>query len=92
MRCGMKKPRALTVRRYVARLNDPNKYLTSFPGVAFTDNIGVIDLSKILLKKMHTRWSRHAYVQGFDCEYINFKRDVICLSVWKSLSPFMKVW
>ena len=74
MRCGMKKPRALTVRRYVARLNDPNKYLTSFPGVAFTDNIGVIDLSKILLNSMANSWSKQAYVKGFDFESITFKK------------------
>ena len=41
MSCGMKKPRALTVRRYVERLVDLNEYLASFPEATFNDKISV---------------------------------------------------
>ena len=71
MRRGIKKPRSLTVRRYTARLIDLNEYLASFPRAALTDNIGVTKLNEILLNSMPNSWSKQAYVQGFDCEYIN---------------------
>ena len=40
------------------------------------DNINVTELNKILLNSMHNSWSRHAYVQVFDCEYSTFKQAV----------------
>ena len=72
MRRGMKKPRSLTVRRYLARLIDLNDYLKSFTGANFTDKIGITKLNQILLKIMPSIWSNHAYAQGFDCESNNF--------------------
>ena len=45
MRRGMKNPRALTVRRYAARLLGINDYLESFLGATLNDKIGVIKLN-----------------------------------------------
>ena len=76
MRLGMKKPRALTVRSYVARLIDLNDYLASFPGATLNDNIGITKLNKILLNGISNSWYRQAYVKGFDCESITFNKAV----------------
>ena len=46
MRHGVKKPRALTVRRYTARLIDLNEYLASFPEATLNDKIGVTEQKK----------------------------------------------
>ena len=40
------------------------------------DKIDVNELNEILPNSIPNRWSRQAYVQGFDCEYINFKKAV----------------
>ena len=40
------------------------------------DKIGVTKLNEILLNSIPRSWSRQAYVQGFDCESITFKKDV----------------
>ena len=72
----MKKPQSLTVRRHAARLIDLNDYLASFPGATLTDKIGVTELNEILIKSMPNRWYKQAYVQGFDCESITFKKAV----------------
>ena len=53
-----------------------------------TDNISVTKLSEILLNSMSNSWSKHAYIQGFDCEYITFKRDVNmfeCMEISESI-------
>ena len=70
------KPRALTVRRYAARLIDLNDYLASFLGETLNDNIGVTKLKENLLNSTPNSWSRQAYVQGFGCESINLKKAV----------------
>ena len=70
MRRGMKKMRSLTVRRYAARLIDLKEYLASFPGENLTDKTGITELNEILLNIMPNIWSKQAYVQGFDCEFI----------------------
>ena len=76
MSCGMKKPRALTVRRYVERLVDLNEYLASFPGETLNEKIVATKLNEIQRNSMLTRWSRNVYVQGFDYESITFKKAV----------------
>ena len=76
MRRGMKKPRSLTVRCYAARLIDLNEYLALFPGATLTLKIGVTELNEILLNSMTNSWSNKDYVQGFDCESINFLKAV----------------
>ena len=91
MRRGMKKKHALTVRRYAARLIDLNEYLASFLGANLNDNTGAEELNKIPPNSMHNSWYIQAYVQSFDCEYINFIKLLICLSVWKLPSLFTKV-
>ena len=68
--------RSLRVRHYAARLVDLNKYLTSFPGVTLSNEIGVTELDEILLNMIPNRQSKQAYVQGFDFEYISFKEAV----------------
>ena len=74
MRRGMKKLRDLKVRRYVVRLIDLNEYLALFTRATLSDDIVVTELDKILFKSMPNIWSKHAYVQGCDCEYISFKK------------------
>ena len=70
------KPRGLKVRLYVAFLIGLNKYLDSFPGATLSDKIGVTELNEILLNSMPNSWYNQAYVQGFDCGYISFKKAV----------------
>ena len=72
----MKEPYSLTARQYVAYLIDLNEYLASLLGATLTDNIGVTELNQIFLNSMPIRWSKQAYVQGFDCESIIFKKAV----------------
>ena len=74
MRRGMKKLHSLNVKRYEARLIGLNKYLASFPRATLTDEISVTKLDEILLNSMPNSWSRHVYVQGFDCESVTFKK------------------
>ena len=76
MRRGMKKSRDLTVIFYVTRLIDINQYLASFPGATLNDKIDRTELNEILLNSMPNSWSRQAYVQGFDCKSITFKKSV----------------
>ena len=47
--------RSLRVRHYAARLVDLNKYLTSFPGVTLSNEIGVTELDEILLNIIPNR-------------------------------------
>ena len=77
MRCGIKKPRALTVRRYAARLIDLQEYLAFIPRENLNDKINITALNKILLNIIPNSWYIHAYVPSFDWEYINFKKAVI---------------
>ena len=76
MRRVMKKPRAITVRRYAARLIDLNEYLAPFTGATLNYKIGVTELNEIFINIMPNSWSRQAYVQGFDCEFITLKKAV----------------
>ena len=76
MRHGTKNPRGLAVRHYAARLIDLNEHLASFLGAIFSGKIGITELNDILLNSMHNSWSKQAYVQGFECEYISFKKSV----------------
>ena len=55
---------------------DLNEYLASFPGAALADKIYVTELNDIILNSMPGRWSKQAYVQGLDCEYILLKKTV----------------
>ena len=41
MRRGMKKPRSLTIRKYVESLIGLNEYLAYFPGATFNDKISI---------------------------------------------------
>ena len=68
------KPCTLSVRCYVARLIDLHEYLASFPGANLNDNIVVSKINGILLNSIPNICSRQAYVQGFGCETINFKK------------------
>ena len=73
---GMKKLRALTTRRYAARLIGIYEYLASFPGETLTDKIGITDLNKNLPKIMPNSWSKQTNLKGFYCESITFKKAV----------------
>ena len=54
---------------------DLNEYFASFPGVKLTDKIGMTELNRILLNSMPNSWIKQAYVQGFDFDYITFKKS-----------------
>ena len=62
------KMRSLIVRCYAAHLIYLNEYLDSFLGETLSGKIGVTKLNEIILNSMPTRWSKQAYVQGFDCD------------------------
>ena len=66
--------RSLKVRSYAARLIDLNEYLASFPGENLSDKIGVTELNEILLSSISNIWYKQAYVQGFDCGSISYKK------------------
>ena len=58
------------------RLIDLNEYLDSLPGANLAGKIDVTKLNEILLKSTPNICSKQSYVQGFDCEYISFKKSV----------------
>ena len=58
------------------RLIDLNVYLASFLGATFSDKVGVTKLNENVLNSTPNISSKQAYVQGFDCEYILFKKAV----------------
>ena len=91
MRCRMRKPCRLKVGRYAECLIDFNEYLASFPGEKLNDKIVLMELNENLLNSMPNICSKHAYVQGFDCESITLKRMLIFLNSWRLRSLFMKV-
>ena len=76
MRCGMKKPHSLKVRRYLAHLIKLNECLASLSGATFSEKIGVIELNGISFSSMPNIWSKEAYAQCFDCEYILLNKSV----------------
>ena len=45
-------------------------------GATLNDKIGVTKLKEILLISIPNSLSRQAYVKGFDCESITFKKAV----------------
>ena len=55
---------------------DLDEYLAFFLGVTLADKIDVTELNEILLNSMPKSWSKQAYVRGFYCEYIPFKKTV----------------
>ena len=75
MRRGIKKPRGIKVIQYAERLIDFNEYLALFPGDNLYDKIGGAELNEILFNRMPNNWSKQAYVQGFYCESISFKKS-----------------
>ena len=67
---------------------DLNEYLESVPGADLTDKIGVTKLNEILLNSIPNSWSKQAYVQGFYCESITFKKAVNmfdCMEIYDSI-------
>ena len=73
---GIRNLLSLKVICYVAPLVDLNEYLDVLPGEKISDKICVTELYEILLNSMPNIWSKQAYVQGFDYEYITFKSSV----------------
>ena len=52
------------------------EYLDSSPGGKLTEKNGMMGLNEILLNSMFNILINQAYVQGFDCESISFKKTV----------------
>ena len=75
MHYEIKSPCNLKVRHYSDRKIDPtidlNEYLSVLPRENASDIISVMEFKK--LNSRPNSWSKHAYVQGFDCENITFK-------------------
>ena len=65
-----RKPRGLKVRRYVTRLIDIKKYLAMLTGEKISDKMFLTDINEILLNSICNSWSKQAYVQVFDYEFI----------------------
>ena len=76
MRLGIRKLCGLKVRRYADQLVYLNEYLDVFPGAKISEIFCVTDIYKISLNSTPNSWSKKAYVQGFDYEYITLKADV----------------
>ena len=60
----------------MARLIMINEYLDLFSRLTRSDKIGVNELNIFLLNSVPNSWSKEAYVQGFDCDSIDFKKSV----------------
>ena len=65
MRCGMREPQELKVRCYADFVIDINKYLYVLTRPKESDEIGDMELNKILLKILLNVWGKQAYVQDF---------------------------
>ena len=93
MRRRMRKPHELKLRRYSDCLIDLNNYFDVFHGSKLSEKIGMTELNEILLNSMTNSWSKQAYVQVFDCEYIIYKKKLpIFLNACKLQSLFTKVY
>ena len=55
---------------------DINEYLDAFPGAKASKNINGTGFNEIILNITSNAWSKKAYVQGFDCETINFEKAI----------------
>ena len=73
MSCGIRKPRELKARLYVAHIIEINEYLSIFSGEKASIKTFETELNEIILKSIPNGGSRQAYVQGFDCVYITLK-------------------
>ena len=82
MRRIMKKPCGLKVGRYAASLIDISKYLDLFPGETLSGEIRLTKLNGFFLNHMLNSWIKQAYVQGFDCGNITFKKKLARLNAW----------
>ena len=82
---GITKTRGLKVRQYVNNYTDLNEYLASFPGEKLSEKIGVTELNEIFINSMLNSWSKVAYVQGFECEYITFKK-LVSMFEWTEIA------
>ena len=48
--------------------------MSSFPGAALYDKIGVTELNENILNSMNNSWYKKSYIQELDCEYILLKK------------------
>ena len=72
----------------MARFIDLNEYLASFPGAPLSNKIGVTELDEIILNSVPNSWYKQAYVQGFYCGSILFKKSVNmfeCMEIVESI-------
>ena len=58
MRCRMRKPRELKVRRYAARMNELYEYLAVFSGAKANDKIGETGFNGIIFNSIPSFWVR----------------------------------
>ena len=70
------KTRGLKVRRYAAPLIDLHDYLAFFHGDTLSNKIDVTEFNEIILNIIPNSWYKQAYVQGFGCESILFKKSI----------------
>ena len=67
---------SLEVGHYAARLIYLNEIFACFPQATISNKIGATELNEFFLNSMPNSWSYQAFVQGFDCESILFKKYV----------------
>ena len=76
------------MRRYDDRMIDLNEYLALLPGAKASDKCFDMELNGIILNRMPNVWSRQAYVQGFDFEYITLKS----INMFELMEIVEKLW
>ena len=79
----MRNLHGLKLRRYVVLIININEYLDVLPGAKASDKICEMEVNEVLFNSMVNFWISQACVQGFDCEYIGFKKRLRCLNAWK---------
>ena len=70
MHHGIRNPRELKLRCYIAHMVDIDEYLSILLGGNTSDKIGETELNKILLNGMANGCRKKLCVQGFDFENI----------------------
>ena len=64
---GTRNPQKFKVIFYAYSTVELNEYLIVFPGGKGSENVGEMELNKIILNIIPNGCSKKEYVQGFDC-------------------------
>ena len=84
----MRKPRSMTTREYIARVNQINSYLTSFPPFQRNQALPEDEVLDLLEFGVPSTWQKEFWRQGYDpisksiseftdfCELLEFTKDL----------------